>query len=167
MVYLYLLMVVWVVLQVFWPNPSASLWSSCGQWRFLKIYNFLFSKKHYYGDQIRKNEEMGLAWRKLSKSHYYLIKLQMGSLLSRSGTWIRLELDISHEITHHYQTKHDTQSYKNNKWFIKQNEKSLKNVYLENWTMAHLGSTDPTESGWNLSNGFNCLELGTSGDLAR
>jgi hypothetical protein len=34
MVYLFLLMVVWVVLQVLWPaNPSASWWSSCGQWR--------------------------------------------------------------------------------------------------------------------------------------
>jgi hypothetical protein len=34
MEYLYLLMVVWVVLQVFWPaNTSASWWSSCGQGR--------------------------------------------------------------------------------------------------------------------------------------
>jgi hypothetical protein len=42
MVYLYLLMVVWVVLQVFWPaNPSASWWSSCGQWRLLSL-------AHYY-----------------------------------------------------------------------------------------------------------------------
>jgi hypothetical protein len=38
MTYLYLLMVVWVVLQVFWPvNPSASWWSSCGQWRLLSF----------------------------------------------------------------------------------------------------------------------------------
>jgi hypothetical protein len=36
MAYLYLLMVVWVVLQVFWTaNPSASWWSSCGQCRLL------------------------------------------------------------------------------------------------------------------------------------
>jgi hypothetical protein len=40
MVYLYPLMVVWVVLQVFWPtNPSASWWSSCGQWRlYLRLF---------------------------------------------------------------------------------------------------------------------------------
>jgi hypothetical protein len=38
MVHLYLLMVVWVVLQVLWPaNPSASWWSSCGQWRFFVL----------------------------------------------------------------------------------------------------------------------------------
>jgi hypothetical protein len=31
--HLYLLVVVWVVLQVLWPaNPSAPWWSSCGQW---------------------------------------------------------------------------------------------------------------------------------------
>jgi hypothetical protein len=36
MAHLYLLVVVWVVLQVLWPaNPSASWWSSCWQWRLL------------------------------------------------------------------------------------------------------------------------------------
>jgi hypothetical protein len=38
MAHLYLFMVVWVVLQVLWPaNPSASLWSSCGQWRLFVL----------------------------------------------------------------------------------------------------------------------------------
>jgi hypothetical protein len=38
MLHLYLLMVVWAVLQVLWPaNPSASWWSSCGQWRLFVL----------------------------------------------------------------------------------------------------------------------------------
>jgi hypothetical protein len=37
-IYLYHLMMVWVVLQAFWPAfPSASWWSSCGQWRLLSF----------------------------------------------------------------------------------------------------------------------------------
>jgi hypothetical protein len=38
MAHLYLLMVVWVVLQVLWlANPSVSWWSSCGQWRLFVL----------------------------------------------------------------------------------------------------------------------------------
>jgi hypothetical protein len=38
MAYLYLLIMVWVVLQVSWlANPSASWLSSCGQWRLLSF----------------------------------------------------------------------------------------------------------------------------------
>jgi hypothetical protein len=38
MAHLYLFMVVWVVLQVLLPaNPSASWWSSCGQWRLFVL----------------------------------------------------------------------------------------------------------------------------------
>jgi hypothetical protein len=44
MAYLYLLVVVWVVLQVLWPaNPSASWWSSCGQWRHLSYACYCLS----------------------------------------------------------------------------------------------------------------------------
>jgi hypothetical protein len=51
--HLYLLMVVWVVLQVVWPaNPSASWWSSCGQWRLfvlclLLLVSVTFLCKHF------------------------------------------------------------------------------------------------------------------------
>jgi hypothetical protein len=38
MAHLYVLMVVWVVLQVLWPaSPSASWWSSCWQWRLFVL----------------------------------------------------------------------------------------------------------------------------------
>jgi hypothetical protein len=42
MAHLYLLVVVWVVLQVLWPaNPPASWWSSCGQWRLFVLWLLL------------------------------------------------------------------------------------------------------------------------------
>jgi hypothetical protein len=42
MAHLYLHVVVWVVLQVLWPaNPSASWWSSCGQWSLFVLHLLL------------------------------------------------------------------------------------------------------------------------------
>jgi hypothetical protein len=40
---LYLVMMVWAVLQALWPaSPSASWWSSCGQWRLFVLRLLLF-----------------------------------------------------------------------------------------------------------------------------
>jgi hypothetical protein len=55
--------------------------------------------------------------------YYYLFELQW-MLPGGSGTTIRhnIQLHISHEITHHAQTKHSTQSYTNNEGHITHNE---------------------------------------------
>jgi hypothetical protein len=50
----------------------------------------------------------------------YLIELQTGFKPDGSGTTIRhdTKIRISHDITHHAQTKHVTQNYTNNKGHI-------------------------------------------------
>jgi hypothetical protein len=50
--------------------------------------------------------------------YYYLFKLRMGFY----SVAVVLQLDTTHKITHHTQTKHSTQNYTNNKGHTTHNE---------------------------------------------
>jgi hypothetical protein len=68
---LYVLMMVWAVLQALWPaSPSASWRSSCGQWRLLVLRLLLFCL--FFVASVLSMLEMPNTWQqKLVCTHYF------------------------------------------------------------------------------------------------
>jgi hypothetical protein len=124
MAYLYPLEVVWVVFRVYWPaNPSASWWSSCGQWRLfvIRLLFLLVLRKQLLCVflslifcvvcPVKMSSNLFRVWSVVSSVDIHSFQRELihprGSLSSCAGRWCerRLWLMLQESVLCHVQNK--------------------------------------------------------------